>query len=52
LVLRFREPDAAARQSLAAMLEAAAEIERTRASRAVEYERVVLGTLVEAPLAG
>jgi hypothetical protein len=52
LVLRFREPDAAARQALAAMLEAAAEIERTRASRAVEYERVVLGTLVEAPLAG
>jgi len=48
LVLRFRAFSTTAKRALACMLEAAAEVERTRCTRDARSERVALGRLVEA----
>ncbi len=53
LVLRFLAPTPSVRLALERMLDAAAEIERTRHARAMRDERVVLGTLIDgAPVGG
>jgi hypothetical protein len=48
LVLRFLAVSASARLALERMLDAAADVERTRRTQAAREERLVLGTLVEA----
>ena len=50
LVLRFLSPSASAQLALERLLDATAEVERTRRTHAAREDRVVLGALVEAPL--
>ena len=49
LLLRFLALSPSTKLAIERMLDAAAEIERTRHARAAKDERVVLGTLIEAP---
>ena len=47
LVLRFLALSPSTQLGIERMLDAAAEVERTRSARAAQPERVVLGTLLE-----